>query len=196
MTFAIPARQPPKRSQRKKDLYRLLLARSDIGAANTACQLFLRTVSDLKDELYYPLFTAIVVCYARPFTANEPFGALPRKWAKFSDARSQSLHDDLLRARHELVAHSDATVRTAKIIPPDSFVGYLGDEKRELRSGKRIGTETSYYLFQIPRIRQIPTITLDLTRRLNAEIDTLVDDLYGGMELPRGKFRLRIDEGL
>jgi len=59
-----------------------------------------------------------------------------------------------------------------------------------------IGTEISYYLFRIPRIGQIPALALDLSRRLNAEIEASLENLYGGMELPAKKFRLRIDQGL
>jgi hypothetical protein len=193
MMFTVPKKQPPSRAQRKKNLYRLLVARSDIGAAHAACELFLKTVTDLSDDLYYPLFTAIVVCYARPFTNNKPFGPLPDKWGKFIDPNQQKLHDSLIKTRHELVAHSDLSVRKAMIVPPGVLIGRL--KERELRSSK-IGTQTNYFLFRIPEIRKIPSLTADLGRRVNVDIEVALEGLYGGMELPCAKFLLRIDDGL
>ena len=52
-------KQPPKRSDRKKELYKLLFARSDLGAAREACQLLIKTVNDIEHPLYYPLYAAI-----------------------------------------------------------------------------------------------------------------------------------------
>ena len=115
MIFTISKKQPASRSKQKLSLYRLLVARSDIGASHAACELFLKTVTDLSDDLYYPLFSAIVVCYARPFTDNKVFGSLPEKWRKFSDPDQQRLHNSLIATRHELIAHSDISVRKAKI---------------------------------------------------------------------------------
>ena len=193
MMFTIPKKQPPSRAQKKKNLYKLLVARSDIDAAHTACELFLKTVTDLSDDLYYPLFTAIVVCYARPFTNNKPFGSLPEKWGRFIDPNQQKLHDSLIKTRRELVAHSDLSVRKAMIVPPGVLIGRLNE--RQLKSSK-IGTQINYYLFRIPEIRKIPLLTLDLGRRVNAEIEVTLAELYGGMDLPFVKFALRIDDGL
>lgn len=191
--FTIPKKQPPSRAQKKKNLYKLLVARSDIHAAHAACELFLKTITDLSDDLYYPLFTAIVVCYARPFTNNKPYGSLPDKWGRFIDPDQQKLHDSLIKTRHEIVAHSDLSVLKAMIVPPGILIGRL--KERELRSAK-IGAQTNYYLFHIPQIREIPILTADLGKRVNAEIKIALEELYGGMELPRGKFLLRIDDGL
>lgn len=191
--FTIHKKQPPSRVQKKKNLYRLLVARSDIDAAHAACQLFLKTVTDLSDDLYYPLFTAIVICYTRHFTNNKPFGSLPAKWEKFVDQNHQKLHDSLIQTRNELVAHSDSSVRKAMIVPPGVLIGLL--KERELRSSK-IGTQTNYYLFRIPEIRKIPSLTADLYRRVNANIEVALEELYGGMELPGAKFLLRFDDGL
>ncbi len=86
------------------------------------------------------------------------------------------------------------SVRKAKIVPPHVVTGYLPGG-RELKS-LRIGTETNYYLFKIPMIRDIPGLTRNLGRRINEEIERMLEELYGGMELPCAKFPLRIDDGL
>lgn len=193
MNFILPRKQPPLRSQQKKNLYKLLIARSDVGASLTACKLMRETVSGFESELYYPLFAAVVVCYARPFTNNEPYGALPSKWAQFSDTSRQETHDKIIKARHELIAHSDMIVRKASIIPPGVASGKLGE--RELTSTK-IGTQTSLYLYPMPFFNKVWETALDLYSRLNAEIDRLVDTLYDGMDLPSHSFDLKMDEGL
>lgn len=193
MSFILPKRQPPSREQQKTDLYRLIVARSDIGAAQSACELFIEMVDDVNHDLYYPLFTSIVVCYARPFTNNKPYGALPGKWENFEDGKMKSTHDALIKARHELIAHSDMAARKAKIVPPKVVIGYMNE--RELKSS-RIGTQTSFYFFTIPMIKDIPRLTTDIGRRLNAEIEHKLEEIYGDMELPQAKFALRLDNGL
>lgn len=194
MNFTLHNRQPPTRSRRKMELYKMLVARSDIDAARTSAELFLKTVRDIANELYYPLFTAIVICYARPFTNNAPYGALPNKWAKFPNEDLQDVHDSLMKARNEIVAHSDMSVRKAMIVPPGVVIGKLGNGKEIKSAG--IGAQTNYYLFREHQIREVHTLTRDLGHRLNTEIDRRVAELYDGMELPATPFNLRIDEGL
>lgn len=118
MNFELPKKQPPRRSRRKRLLYQLLLARSDISAAQSALEVFRRDVGAIGHPLYYPLVAAITVCYARPFTKNQPLGPLPSKWGRFSHPKAQQTHNDLMRARHQLIAHSDMEAREAKIVPP------------------------------------------------------------------------------
>jgi hypothetical protein len=79
------------------------------------------------------------------------------------------------------------------IVPPGILIGFLKD--RELSSSK-IGPLVNYNLFRISEIRKIPLRTSDLGRRINADIEVALQELYGGMELPRAKFLLRITNGL
>jgi hypothetical protein len=88
---------------------RSLLAarRGDINQASALAAYAEEHVPEIND-LWIPLQDAVVIAYARPFTSNKPFGALPARWSKFDDLRNQSLHDEILRMRHEVVPHSDA----------------------------------------------------------------------------------------
>jgi hypothetical protein len=86
------------RSQKKKELYQLAVARSDITAALKTCDLIIQQVKEIGNDLYQPLFHVIVIAYARPFTRNKPFGPLPSEWSKFSDPAFQEMHDDLVSA--------------------------------------------------------------------------------------------------
>lgn len=193
VNFSIPSKQPPVRSHQKRDLYRLLIARSDMNASLRACELILKTVKSIKDEKLYPLTTSVVVCYSRPFTKNEPYGSLPKKWSKFDNPQYQATHDRLLQARHELFAHSDMKVRKAQIVPPNVPLGVDGDK---VLKSPEIGTQVSYKLFEIGFFKIIKETNLDLGRRMQVEIDKLIIELYGNMELPNEIFNLRVDEGL
>lgn len=193
VNFIIPSKQLPARSHQKRDLYRLLIARSDIYASLNACNLILNNVKSIKDENLYPLTTSVVVCYSRPFTANKPYGALPKRWSKFDNPLYQNTHDMLLQARHELFAHSDMDIRKAQIIPPN--VPFVIDGDKDLKSPE-ISTQVSYKLFAIDFFKIVKETNLDIGKRIQAEINKLTIDLYADMELPNKEFYLRIDEGL
>ena len=193
VNFSMPSRQPPARSHQKRDLYRLLIARSDMNASLNACDLILKNVKSIKDENLYPLTTSVVVCYSRPFTVNKPYGSLPQKWSKFDKPQYQATHEKLLQVRHELFAHSDMNVRKAQIVPPN--VPLVIDGGKELKS-PRISTQVTYTLFEIDFFKIVRETNLDIGRRMQAEIDKLIIDLYTNMQLPNEAFNLRVDEGL
>ena len=193
VNFIIPNKQPPTRSHQKRDLYCLLVARSDIIASLNTCNLILNNVKSIKDDYLYPLTTSVVICYSRPFTANKPYGALPKKWNKFDNPKYQITHDKLLQARHELFAHSDINVRKAMIVPQN--IPLIIDGGRELKSPE-ISTQVTYKLFEIDFFDIVKKTNLDIGMRMQKEIDKLLIDLYANMELPNEIFNLRVDEGL
>lgn len=194
MNFIIPNKQPPERFHLKKNLYRLLIARSDITAALNACNFILDNISTLKDERLYPLTTAVVVCYARPFTENKPHGSLPKKYTKFNKPRHKAIHDQLIQARHEMFAHSDMNVRKAQIVPPN--VVFAKDENGKELKSKGVSVQVSYYLWGPNFFQDVSETILDLGSRLHVEIEELKENLYSGMELPNAPFTIKIDNGL
>ena len=194
MNFSISHRQPPARSYKKRELYRLLIARSDITAALNACDLIIKNVATLKDDLLYPLTTAVVVCYARPFTENKPHGALPKRYIKFDNPLHQEVHDKLIKARHEAFAHSDMNIRWAQIVSPNVVFGKT-ETGIDLK-GVDVGIQVRYYLWAPDFFTKVRETILDLGQRLQRDIEELKDNLYKGMELPNAPFKIRIDEGL
>ena len=189
----MPTKQPPARSLQKRDLYRLLVARSDMNASLRAADFIIKNVKSIKDDNLYPLTTSVIVCYARPFTANKPYGSLPNKWSKFDNPQYQATHDKLLQDRHELFAHSDMNVRKALIVPPYVPLRIHGGEEWK---SPEIGTEVSYTLFELDFFKIVRETNIDIGRRMQTEIDKLIIDLYENMELPNKAFSLRVDEGL
>jgi len=127
----------------EEELYQLIVGMSDIRAAQTTAEYAVTVVNDIKSPLWFPLLEAVVVSYARPFTANRPYGPLPKRWANFADPGQQKLHDDLVETRNKAVAHSDAAVRRVMIIPPGAQLMPLGEVARtsnfakDVRRGQR-----------------------------------------------------------
>lgn len=193
MNIVLHKNQPPKRVHRKKELYKLLIARSDIGASLNAVKLLRKKVTSMGDDLYYPLFASIVICYARPFTNNKPYGCLPNRYQKYDDVIHQEAHKKLLAARHELIAHSDMGVRRAMITPPGVVFGIHNG--KDWKSPK-IGTQTSFYLFPVSYFNIVYDTSMILYNKLHKDIDALVHELYDGMDLPDKSFDIRIDNGL
>jgi hypothetical protein len=181
------------RNKRKLDLYRLALADKDARAALYACNSFLDMIHTRREEtIPFPVsdafISSIVTCYARPFTINDFPGVLPKQWSKFSGQRLQAAHREMLRLRHELFAHSDPTIHKMRIIPAGVGMRRIG----------RNAPKTSYLIQSelIPpwRVVGFRDACVDLQARLEKSISELLDELYGGMDLPKAEFSLRLDD--
>ena len=193
MNFISHTNQPPSRLQRKKELYKLVVARSDITASLNACKVMLEKVHGMGHELYYPLYSAIVVCYSRPFTNNKPYGSLAKKWYTFEDLLHKKTHKELLKARHELIAHSDMTVKEAMIVPPNVEIGIKS--KKPIVSNYII-VQTTLYYYPRSLFENSKSLCLFQRSRISVEIDNLLEELYEGMDLPNAPFKIRMDNGL
>src|SRR5437773_2561704 len=177
-------RKAPTKSSKKRDLHRLAVARSDIAAALEACNLLLANVDHLGHDLYQPLFHAIAISYARPFTANRPLGSLPAKWSRYANPGFQEAHDQLLSVRNQFVAHSDQDERTVQIVPP--YVTVPGANTHYDKVG--VGVRT--VVFPIENFVVVRDMCLDIGRRIEKAIDPLLDELYKDKVLPAAMFPL------
>lgn len=178
-----------RRAATKRELYRLVIARSDVKAALETCDLLLKNVTSLSHELYEPLYFAVVISYSRPFTRNEPAGALKPRWRQFTNSALKEAHDRLLEARNKIVAHSDH--RAVKIAPRGYPVpGFKG--ARFARTG--VFVASTYY--QVGWFKTVRAVCLDLGRRLDAECKSLLSELYDGRQLPPDAFLLTFDDDL
>lgn len=185
------------RSWKKRELYQFVLADTDIRTSIAVADDFIELLRAWKKEtLPYHLSEAFVayvaVSYARPFThdrRHSSVASLPEKWGKFSDPKLQETHDMMIDLRHTLFAHSDPTSRKLSIIPPGVVL---------FRQEIAQGTSWELTTFSLPphSIGELRNTCVDLQRRLQQRITILIDELYGGMDLPRAKFRVRFDEGL
>jgi hypothetical protein len=169
--------------QKKKELYKLTVARSDIGAAHSTCKLLLNTVKNLLDDLCMPLQAAIVISYARPFTKNDPYGALPEKWQRFSTPSHTSLHKKMLELRHKVIAHSDAEARIVHIYPPGFRIS------PDMVSAC-YGSGCTTFALPLDAFREFMLLSKDLGTRINDKIDQLLDEIHTDEERTEHPFEL------
>ena len=181
---------PDSRAAKKKELYQLAVARSDITGAMATCDFMIQHVKDLGDKLYQPLFHAMVIAYARPFTRNHPHARLPAEWTKFAEPHFQEAHDALISARDKYIAHSDEEVRQVLIFPPGAPFGDTGLKTGDVSLTVRtMGFPLSWF----PSIRDL---CFDLGGRLDKRVNSLLAELYAGRELPAEAFPLTFDGDL
>lgn len=156
--------------------------------------MFIDTVDSLSHPLYYPLYASIVVCYIRPFTNNKPFGSIPKRYSKFNGISGlKELHAELLKYRHEFIAHNDMTLRKALIVPEGVPFGKVNDKDIKFTG---IGTAINNDFHPLEKFKRIYDLILYNESRIEKDIKKLTQSLYGGMQLPNQKFEIRIDEGL
>jgi hypothetical protein len=178
------------RSKQKKELYKLVVARSDIFQAQRTCQIILEKVTGFGDSLYAPLFYASVISYARPFVDNKSTGVLSRHWSDFSDARLSKTHKTLLKTRHELVAHSDSETRVVHVIPTEA------NEPGMSKPRNHISVKISSYYYKPQSFADAYDTCNDLIGRLSDRIDELIATLYKDQQMPSASFKLDFTDGL
>lgn len=172
-----------------KQIYKLALALKDITAAELTCNGFknaiLATESKILYEVNYAFMTAITTCYSRPFVDNKSTGVLPKHWRKFTDRRLQETHDHIIKARHEIYAHSDSLIARLFIVPAGA----------EVRGNGRRAPRPSWYFstYELPpdAIMNIHDCCVDLKQRLETEVSRLVDELCASRGIPETEFELK-----
>ena len=160
-----------KTYQIKVQLYKLAIARSDIGTAKTLCVLCLKQNKkierkkpeyDWRDlELMDALLDAMINSYCRPFTDNHPFGSLQKKWCKFDNQLHKAIHLQLMEFRNQKVAHTDHQTRQV-------FV-YNGYYDKSL-SGALLITNRKFPTEHLPLVQEMCEI---LFHRFKKQIDVL-----------------------
>jgi hypothetical protein len=183
-------RQRTPRSARKRELCRLVLARSDVNAARHACNLLLKNVGALSDDLYEPLYYAVAISYARPFSANRPLGSLAPRWRRFADSRLQDAHTRLLEARNKSIAHSDH--RRVQIAPP-GCPAQVGPVRAQFA---RTGVFVEHTYYKLDWFKDVRDTCVDLGHRLHQECEALLRELYDGRQLPAAPFLLTFNDDL
>jgi hypothetical protein len=156
----------------KIQLYKLAVARSDIADANSLCELFIengltnREQAKANYKLRDALLSAILVSYSRPFTDNQPYGPLQKKWFKFDNKSFNQLHRKIIDYRNKKIAHSDFDIRKVYLYP-------RGYQDEFLVGGLLISNKP----FPIEDIEIIRDMCEDLRVRFSIEISTLTRHL-------------------
>ncbi len=178
------------RANRKKKLYKLIVALKDIVDARHACSLFGQQVDSTASDLYYTLLNAIVVSYSKPFVENKGLGPLPGEWRKFKNRKLQDTHDRLVAFRHDNIAHNDLSTAQVQIIPPGAKLA--GQQTTALG----VSWAISRHVLEVQTFQLIWNTIEDLRVRLMEAIDEEMLILYGLSQLPSEPFQLTFDDGL
>ena len=178
------------RANRKKRLYKLIVALKDIVDARSACSLFGQTIRSTADELYYPLLNSIIISYSKPFVHNKALGPLSGQWRKFQNPNLQQTHDKLLRFRHDNIAHNDLESAQVQIIPPGAKL------QGQQTTGLGVSWAISRHILDLETFQLIWDTIEDLRVRLMKAIDEEMLVLYGLSQLPGEPFRLTFEESL
>ncbi|MDP3848908.1 MAG: hypothetical protein Q8Q59_00265 [Luteolibacter sp.] len=173
----------------RRTIYKLALALKDISSAELTCKGFkiaiLASDEKISHEVNYAFMTAITTCYARPFVDNKSTGVLQKHWRKFTDRRLQETHDLIMKARHEVYAHSDSKIARLFIVPAGAMMRGAG------RTAPRSSWFFETYEFPPDAIMNIHDCCIDLKQRLETEVSRLVDELCASGGTPETEFELK-----
>jgi len=171
---------------KRRELHKLIVADSDIVDTIYAVRLFIKEVDGITHPLFMPLQETIIISYARPFTDNEPFGTLSKKYCKFSSQRLADLHKKMIDTRNHYIAHSDSDVRRVTIIPPGT------KNYGEYRSGrsKDIGFEITNKRFEIATFTDILELCQDVGSSIHKDVNKLLDELFPSSSNPGSPIEL------
>ncbi|KLD78633.1 hypothetical protein ACFOPN_07250 [Xanthomonas hyacinthi] len=139
--------------------------------------------------LYFHLFSSSVVAYAKPFVDNKSFGSLPKEWRKFEHPWMSQVHNDAIKARHEVIAHNDDKVRKMWVLPPGAMPpGALA----AAANGLSLKIEGYYvgggFFISLAHLCDYQIY------RLNHAVDEELCALYEGQPIPSEEFLLTLDD--
>jgi hypothetical protein len=160
---------------RKRDLYRAALARSDVQAALQASEALIEARPDPLTPLFWALQSAVVICYARPFVKvrGDSVGVLPKRLSRLDDPEQKALHQMVLDLRRQTVAHSDPNVRKVFITPKGSRL-----PDTDIRAGNlEVGVVNAALPWDA--IEKMPALCTHFREALTIEVRSLLSQLYG-----------------
>lgn len=134
------------------------------------------------DELFYPLFTSIVVNYARPSKRSKIVGKLIDELVPLE---SQNLHNSLIIMRDTLVAHSDGDG------PKDRW-GKINEIRYQVTKSNLTRYTTQFHLdsLQIMDVRNLTRILIDKVTYHIQKLERRHADKFPKI---RGEYVLNID---
>jgi hypothetical protein len=91
-----------------KKLTALYWAQLHLKEVRALCELAVSLPEEHRNvDVFFGLWTGVVVAYARSFTQNKGVSAIHAKFKHFDSQRDQALHHRLIEMRHHLHAHKD-----------------------------------------------------------------------------------------
>ena len=157
-----------KERHSRLEFHRIAVAARDIECAAQGFQLILELNCEPADNRYQTLLFGAVISYARPFTSNDGFGSLPKKWQKFYSHHLQEKHAEIIEYRNTVAAHSDIKHNKLYIYPRGNIL-QIGEKSHFLDEPAYAITTPLLTKDEIPRY--IELCQYQHTRLLDATIE-------------------------
>lgn len=178
------------RRQRALDFYRLMVANTDFGVAETSAKM-MQQFCDANDHSAFSVaFYAFVISYAKPFVGSKHVGPLKKEWSKFDSEDFRNAHNEILDWRNTMIAHNDPTIVEPILLPPGCEIRVNGEIRDEL-------TEMCFAVrYKVPQIERLKLYQSLIEYQRSRVLDRLAeekDTLFDAASLPHGPFALTID---
>lgn len=157
-------------------------ARADFSMVADTCRYILNQKLDFHDTIYYSLVVGIYTIYGRPFTANRGVGRLDDS---IVPKEHRTLHDDLLKHRNQVYAHSDA------VGAPSPFgninqVRFFVQPHQILPGVTRWRAEPSV-------LTEIMALCQELKKKTKYWTDKIQDRHFPHLKVPNGEYLIDLD---
>ena len=100
------------------------------------------------------------------------------------------MHKQLLAKRDSFIAHSDASERIAKVVPPGNQLGQSGF------IASRLGWTVEDSLLGLQQFSTISKIISEQIRKIEQDIRELLEKLYDSKNMPESELQIDYTDGL
>ncbi len=164
-------------------LWRMEFAFHTFRAVRAGIERFLERKLHSDEPEYYPMLVGLICLYARPFTNNRPVGPLTDD---IVPQEHRELHQTIIKMRHQLFAHGDASATTRPDDYPNELV-FVND-------GKSLGFHMTRFLAEPPFFTLMNPLLDALIKKTRYHSDKLGKKFnrYFGPSKSIGEFRLNV----
>jgi hypothetical protein len=129
-----------------RSLWQMEFAFHTFQAVRAGIERLLERKLHSQEPEYYPMTVGLICLYARPFTNNRPVGPLSED---IVPQEHLGLHQDIIKIRHQLFAHGDASVMTRPDDYPNDLV-FVNNGKGHGFNMTRLLVEPPFFEWMVP----------------------------------------------
>jgi hypothetical protein len=152
-------------------------------AVRTGIEHFFERKLDSQEPEYYPMTVGLICLYARPFTNNRPVGPLSEDLVP---QEHLALHRDIIKIRHQLFAHADASAMTRPDDYPNDLV-FVNNGKSHRFNMTRFLAEPPFFEWMTPLLDAL----IEKTRYHSGKFANKLKSHFGPFK-NIGEFRLNV----
>ena len=157
-------------------------AQTAFASVHEASHHIIKNNLEYGDELYYPLFTSIIVNYSRPFKRSKIVGKLVDDLVPLE---SKQLHNQLISMRDTLIAHVDGDA------PRDKW-GSI-NEVRYCRTKTHLCSHTTQFHLYLSQITEVKNLSKVLGDKVSYHIEKIQRKHADKFPRKVGEYILNVD---